>query len=152
MPELLDLYVEPHRVMGLHWADTSFQEARSWAHKRIRSTETLKYIPTQTRKSCQLYLEKFWVWLTPCRFDPSRFLDPDTLPAWKSALATFGGGSRICIGIHLAYIENRHVTAAFFRDCRGARLAEGTNEESMRAIEYFGMEPHSLKCEITMQE
>jgi cytochrome P450 len=58
------------------------------------------------------------------RFDGRRFIDPASMtPTQKTAFHPFGAGSRICLGIHLAYLEMRLAVALFFRQCRGARIS-----------------------------
>ncbi|KAF8859444.1 cytochrome P450 monooxygenase [Acephala macrosclerotiorum] len=87
----------------------------------------------------------------PDRFDPTRFLHPETLPPNAlTALHPFGTGSRICLGIHLARTELRLATALFFRECVGARLAGSTTDESMEMENFFLIQPKAHRCEIVL--
>lgn len=81
-----------------------------------------------------------------CRFDPDRFYQKDLAGPQKYAFGPFGGGTRICLGIHLAYMELRHGLAEFFRDCRDLELSELTTPESMEMENYFLISPKSKCC------
>lgn len=54
-------------------------------------------------------------------------------------------------GIHIAYMEMRYAAALFFRECRGAKLASTTTDESMEMENYFVITPKSHRCEITLK-
>ncbi|KAI9740614.1 MAG: hypothetical protein M1834_005195 [Cirrosporium novae-zelandiae] len=85
----------------------------------------------------------------PDRFDPNRFVSPTLLtPQQKLAFAPFGGGSRICLGMHLAWMELRHAIAHFFRECSDFRLAQSTTPASMEIQHFFLISPKSNQCEI----
>ncbi|KAL0929837.1 cytochrome p450 monooxygenase [Colletotrichum truncatum] len=66
----------------------------------------------------------------------------------KAVISPFGAGSRICIGIHVAYIEMRLAAARFFRECPGARLAQEITTDSMAFVNYFATFPKSGRCVI----
>ncbi|KAL3462838.1 cytochrome P450 [Aspergillus heterothallicus] len=66
----------------------------------------------------------------------------------QAAFSPFGAGARICLGIHLAYMELRLAAAEFFRECRGVRLAPSATWESMEPENYFLIAPRGHKCEI----
>ncbi|KAF4337593.1 cytochrome p450 3a17 [Fusarium beomiforme] len=76
------------------------------------------------------------------RFDGYRFMDKSKLTAaQKTALSPFGAGSRICIGLHLAWMELRLGAALFFRECRGARLGPDMTDEVMEMENQFLIAP-----------
>lgn len=57
------------------------------------------------------------VWQEPERFDPERFAPPrEEDKQHPYALATFGGGSRICIGINFAQLEVKALVAYVLRN------------------------------------
>lgn len=70
-------------------------------------------------------------------------------PDQKSAWTPFGGGTRVCLGIHLAYMELRHGTAEFVRQCGHLELSKLTTPESMEMENYFLIAPkgHCLMVE-----
>jgi len=80
------------------------------------------------------------------RFIPERFLNGRS--ELKSNIAAFGGGSRICLGIHLAYMELRHGTAWFFRECTGAKLAPLMTDDMMAVKHFFLIAPAAQACHI----
>jgi len=61
-----------------------------------------------------------------------------------------GAGSRVCLGIHLAYMELRLSAAEFFRECRGARLCESVTEKSMEMENFFLISPRGHRCDIKL--
>jgi hypothetical protein len=80
------------------------------------------------------------------RFDPSRWEQPTR--QMEDALMPFGGGSRTCIGMHLARAELRLSTARFFRKFPKATIStkEGMTVEDMDQIAYFLMSPKGKRC------
>ncbi|KAI8934744.1 hypothetical protein NX059_008432 [Plenodomus lindquistii] len=88
----------------------------------------------------------------PHRFDGFRFMNKGNMSTQqKAAYMPFGGGSRICIGIHLAYMELRLATALFFRHCRGAKLSGSMRDEMMEMTNAFLIAPKGHCCNITLQ-
>ncbi|KAI1047008.1 hypothetical protein LB505_013600 [Fusarium chuoi] len=84
---------------------------------------------------------------TVVRFDGHRFMDKSTLTAaQKAAFSPFGAGSRICIGLHLAWMELRLGAALFFRECRGATLSPEMTDEMMEMENRFLISPKGHKC------
>ncbi|KAF5552807.1 cytochrome p450 3a17 [Fusarium napiforme] len=81
------------------------------------------------------------------RFNGHRFTDKSTLTAaQKAAFSPFGAGSRICIGLHLAWMELRLGAALFFRECRGATLSPEMTDEMMEMENRFLIAPKGHKC------
>ncbi|KAI9699247.1 MAG: hypothetical protein M1820_007219 [Bogoriella megaspora] len=68
----------------------------------------------------------------------------------KTIHAPFGHGSRICLGIHLAYMELRLATATFFRVCAGAQLSPSTTPKTMEMENFFLISPVGHKCEVVL--
>lgn len=64
----------------------------------------------------------------------------------KAALSPFGAGSRICIGMHLAYMELRLGAALFFRECRGVKIGVEMTDEMMEMENHFLIAPKTHKC------
>lgn len=71
-------------------------------------------------------------------------------PEHKAAMHPFGAGSRVCIGLHLAWIELRLAAALFFRECRGARLAPCMTEEMMEMDNRFLIAPKGHCCFVVL--
>ncbi|KAF5563963.1 benzoate 4-monooxygenase cytochrome P450 [Fusarium phyllophilum] len=88
------------------------------------------------------------VFPNPYRFDPDRWLNPTA--EMQDAYIPFGGGPGICIGIHLAYMELRVTTAAFFRKFRGAQVHPSMTKDDMELENYTLIAPKSHKCLITL--
>ncbi|KAJ5152779.1 uncharacterized protein N7482_009257 [Penicillium canariense] len=89
--------------------------------------------------------------------DPMIFPDPESFrpERWDEmtkdmnhASLPFGGGSRICIGMHLARIELRLATALFFRKFPNAHPStrEGMGEKDMAMKSFFLMAPQGHRC------
>ncbi|KAI1010307.1 hypothetical protein LB503_004894 [Fusarium chuoi] len=84
---------------------------------------------------------------TVVRFNGHRFMDKSTLTAaQKATFSPFGAGSRICIGLHLAWMELRLGAALFFRECRGATLSPEMTDEMMEMENRFLISPKGHKC------
>ncbi|KAL4899588.1 hypothetical protein BDW74DRAFT_188978 [Aspergillus multicolor] len=83
-------------------------------------------------------------------FDVSRWMKDDEGGSALAQLAfsPFGAGARVCLGIHLAYMELRLAAAEFFRECRGVKLAPGTTPGTMEPENYFLIAPAGHRCEI----
>ncbi|KAI1490110.1 cytochrome P450 [Biscogniauxia mediterranea] len=86
----------------------------------------------------------------PERFIPERWENPTKL--MKDSFMPFGGGSRICIGLHLARIELRLATARFFRAFPNAKVStsDGMSDADMAAEEYFLFVPRGHRCLIDL--
>lgn len=68
----------------------------------------------------------------------------------RRVFSPFGGGSRTCIGLHLARTELRLATATFFRECRGARLGASMTDEMMDMENHFLIAPVGHCCNVTL--
>ncbi|KAM0505406.1 hypothetical protein ACHAP8_001633 [Fusarium lateritium] len=107
------------------------------------------YLPGGTVVSTQAYTvhRDENIWPDALRFDGYRFMDKSKVtPVQKSALSPFGAGSRICIGMHLAYMELRLGAALFFRECRGAKLGMEMTDDMMAMENHFLIAPKAHKC------
>ncbi len=90
--------------------------------------------------------------LTLTRFDGWRFIDPAALtPAQKTAFHPFGAGSRVCLGVHLAYLEMRLAVAMFLRECRGARASDSMRDAMMEEDNRFLIAPKGHCLWVTME-
>jgi cytochrome P450 len=69
----------------------------------------------------------------------------------KSAFMPFRGGSRVCIGIHLAWMELRLGAALFFQQCRDAHLAGSMRDEIMEMDNRFLISPKGHCCYVTLK-
>ncbi|KAF5857935.1 hypothetical protein ETB97_005125 [Aspergillus alliaceus] len=106
------------------------------------------YIPagvTVTTQAYSLHRDPD-VFTDPERFNPSRWEQP-TKPM-EDAFMPFGGGSRTCIGMHLARAELRLATARFFRMFPKAVVSteEGMGADDMDQVAYFLMSPKGKRC------
>ncbi|KAI8720005.1 hypothetical protein NCS52_00444500 [Fusarium sp. LHS14.1] len=111
------------------------------------------FIPPGTVVSTQAYTlhRDSTVFPNAHRFDGERFMDKSTLTAaQKTAMSPFGAGSRICIGLHLAWMELRLATALFFRECRGAKLDPGMTDDMMEMDNRFLIAPKGHCCKIQL--
>ncbi|OAA77185.1 Cytochrome P450 [Akanthomyces lecanii RCEF 1005] len=83
---------------------------------------------------------------SPEEFDPSRWIEPTKEMA--ESFMSFGRGSRVCIGQHLAQTELRMGTARFFLTFPNARVStrEGMSDEDMIESSYFIMSPKGHRC------
>ncbi|SCO76509.1 related to benzoate 4-monooxygenase cytochrome P450 [Fusarium oxysporum] len=88
------------------------------------------------------------VFPNPYRFDPDRWLSPTA--EMQDAYIPFGGGPRICIGIHVAYMELRVTTSVFFLKFRGAQVHPSMTKDDMELENYTLIAPKSHKCLITL--
>ncbi|GES65493.1 cytochrome P450 [Aspergillus terreus] len=78
-------------------------------------------------------------------FNPSRW-ENATKPM-KDAFMPFGGGSRICLGLHLALREIRLATCYFFRTFPHAEVFdEKSTDADMDQVIYFLMAPKGKRC------
>ena len=83
------------------------------------------------------------------RFLPDRFVHGSLQGQQKLAFHPFGAGTRICLGLHLAYMELRYGLAEFFRQCPEVELASSTTPESMKMVNYFLVSPKAKQCMVT---
>ncbi|KAF2016936.1 cytochrome P450 [Aaosphaeria arxii CBS 175.79] len=87
------------------------------------------------------------------QFDGRRFLDKTTMTSQqKAAFMPFGGGSRVCIGLHLAWMELRLGAALFFRHCRGATLSSCMSDDMMEMDNRFLISPKGHCCYIRVEK
>lgn len=99
------------------------------------------------------------IWPDPLKFDPTRFLDVklpsmaegNLTPAQKKVYVPFGGGTRMCLGINLAYLELRLGLALFFRECKGARLSTTMSPGDMIPDHFFVSSPRGRRCLVTLE-
>ncbi|PSR97613.1 cytochrome protein [Coniella lustricola] len=82
----------------------------------------------------------------PDTFDPDRWAHPTK--AMKDSMMPFGGGSRICMGLHLARIELRLGIARFFRAFPHAKVStrEGFSDQDMVQMLFFLGPPKGKRC------
>ncbi|KAI3394048.1 hypothetical protein diail_3267 [Diaporthe ilicicola] len=86
------------------------------------------------------------VYPDPETFDPSRWKAPTK--DMKDALMPWGGGSRICLGVHLARLELRLAVARFFVEFPEAEVSsrEGMCDDDMEPKIFFMMAPKNKRC------
>lgn len=86
------------------------------------------------------------VFAHPDEFDPDRWAAPTK--AMTDSFMSFGRGSRVCIGQHLAHTELRMGIARFFLAFPNARVSarEGMSDEDMVEESYFVMSPKGHRC------
>ncbi|KAK9799880.1 putative Cytochrome P450 [Seiridium cardinale] len=86
----------------------------------------------------------------PEKFNPSRWEHP-TQEATDSLMA-FGTGPRGCIGVHLAKMELRLVTALFFKNFPGAKVSKqgGMSDADMDEMTSFLLMPRGHRCLIEL--
>ncbi|KAJ1337240.1 averufin monooxygenase [Microdochium nivale] len=82
----------------------------------------------------------------PERFDPDRWAADRATAAMREADFTFGGGNRICLGMHIARLMMKMIVVAFLRSpsLAGAELAYGVGgfgPEGMRQLESIVARP-----------
>ncbi|PYH73427.1 cytochrome P450 [Aspergillus vadensis CBS 113365] len=82
----------------------------------------------------------------PLNFYPERWTSPTK--EMEDASLPFGGGSRTCLGIHLARIELRLATALFFRAFPEVRMSsrEGMCDDDMELRSFFLAAPKGHRC------
>ncbi|GME35543.1 Cytochrome P450 [Neofusicoccum parvum] len=92
------------------------------------------------------------VWNNPEEFDANRWLPGAEMSvAAKMAFKPFGGGSRVCLGLHIAEMELRYASAMFFWRYSKARLAPGTTEASMVPVYFFIINPKMHQCRVVLE-
>ncbi|KAH9237568.1 hypothetical protein K456DRAFT_1747371 [Colletotrichum gloeosporioides 23] len=82
----------------------------------------------------------------PLKFDPGRW--EHATKTMKESLLTFGGGSRVCLGVHLARMELRLAAVHFFLAFPEATMSseEGFTDDDMEPEMYFLLKPASHRC------
>ncbi|KAK7947105.1 Cytochrome P450 monooxygenase azaI [Apiospora aurea] len=82
----------------------------------------------------------------PERFVPERWQNPTK--RMKDAFMAFGGGSRVCLGMHLARLEIRLAAARFFHRFPDVEISslEGMSDDDMEAQWYFVLTPKGKRC------
>ncbi|KAG7293498.1 hypothetical protein NEMBOFW57_003550 [Staphylotrichum longicolle] len=91
------------------------------------------------------------IFRNPLEFDGRRFINPSSLsPTQKTAFHPFGAGSRVCLGVHLAYLEMRLAVALFFRTCRGARISDSMTDEMMKEDNRFLIAPKGRRLPLSI--
>ncbi|KAJ5976705.1 hypothetical protein N7501_000047 [Penicillium viridicatum] len=82
----------------------------------------------------------------PYTFNPERWENPTK--EMKDISIPFGGGSRICIGLHLARMELRLGSVLFFREFPNAQRSdkEGMSTKDMEMQSFFLMAPKGHRC------
>ncbi|KAH8724686.1 putative benzoate 4-monooxygenase cytochrome P450 [Phaeosphaeriaceae sp. PMI808] len=106
------------------------------------------FIPGGTTVSTQAYTlhRDPKIFSEPLQFLPERWLEPTQ--EMKDAWMPFGGGSRVCIGLHLAHSELCLAATKFFKECPTAIMR--TCDEDMEFENYFLIAPKGHKCEIAL--
>lgn len=84
----------------------------------------------------------------PELFDPDRWLHAS--PEMRKALSPWGFGSRICMGVHLAYIEFRLALAVLVGNFH-VTLPEGFDHERMRMKNFWFVFPIGGKLDIVVK-
>ncbi|KAF5978572.1 phenol 2-monooxygenase [Fusarium coicis] len=111
------------------------------------------FIPGDTVVSTQAWTlhRDQQVFSDPENWDPSRWEKGSKM--MHDAVMPFGGGSRVCIGKHLARMELRLATARFFRAFPDAKVSsiEGMSEEEMELRAYFLLSPKGGRCLIQLE-
>ncbi|KAL7271727.1 hypothetical protein RUND412_005495 [Rhizina undulata] len=104
-------------------------------------------IPGGTTVSAQPYTihRDATVFSNPLKYEPERWLEPT--PEMNQAFMPFGGGSRVCLGKHLAQTEVRLGLSHLFLRVPNLKLAPSCTEESMDIEEFFLIAPKAHKCE-----
>ncbi|KAK0111924.1 hypothetical protein ONS96_001191 [Cadophora gregata f. sp. sojae] len=106
------------------------------------------FIPEGTTISTQAYTlhRDARIFPEPLQFRPERWIEPTQ--QMKDAWMPFGGGSRVCIGLHLAQAELTLAAAKFFKECSSATVR--TRDEDMEQENYFLVAPTGHKCEVVL--
>ncbi|KAI0150773.1 cytochrome P450 [Xylariaceae sp. FL1272] len=117
------------------------------------STLSGHYIPAGYTVTTQAYSlhRNTSVFPDPDKFNPSRW--EDATQEMKTMLMPFGGGSRICIGLHLANIELLLGTARFFRAFPNPTVStlEGMSDDDMVPQLFFLLNLSGKRCLINLK-
>jgi cytochrome P450 len=76
----------------------------------------------------------------PMKFDPSRWVDPTQFRKLDSNIMAFGGGSRVCVGMPLAYCEIYVTIATFFHRFGNLQIYK-TTDYDMEFDDFFSSYP-----------
>lgn len=111
-----------------------------------------RYLPEKTIVSAQAYTchRDPKVFPDPDRFWPERWLN-ETSEMRKFYIPFGAAGPRICIGIHLAYMELRVILAAHFHRF-DLSLAHYTSDESMDMHELWLANPKAQRLDVIAKE
>ncbi|KAF2238297.1 cytochrome P450 [Viridothelium virens] len=114
------------------------------------------FLPEGTTVGCQSYTlhRDPRLFPDPEKFDHTRWLPgaPEFSEDARIAFSPWGGGARICLGIHIAKMELRLATVLFFRRNKGAKVSPSTTPESMEFQNYFLIAPISHRCMIQLKQ
>jgi cytochrome P450 len=84
----------------------------------------------------------------PESFRPERWLgDAGNNSDMNTMFMPFSAGTRACLGINLAWMELKVITAALVKHYH-VHLAPGTTPESMDMIDHFLLMPKAAKCDL----
>ncbi len=96
------------------------------------------------------------VFKSPDEFKPLRWLPESGTPGANivtqipDAYIPFSRGPRSCIGIHLAYMEMKLLTAAILMSWE-IGLGEGTTDASMSVMDHGVYIPKAGRCDLTFK-
>ncbi|KAJ9615988.1 hypothetical protein H2204_014203 [Knufia peltigerae] len=108
-----------------------------------------KYLPAGTVVGVQAYSihRKPEVFPDPEAFIPERWLDETE--EMRRHFMPFGLGSRVCMGMHIAYIEMRLALAMLVRNF-AVSLPEGHDPRDMECKDFWLVFPAAKKLEVTL--
>lgn len=88
------------------------------------------------------------VYACPDDFIPERWLESDKVSnEMKAMFMPFSAGSRACLGINLAWMELKVITATLVRE-HSVQLGPSTTENNMKMIDHFLAAPKAGKCDL----
>ncbi|KAK3329943.1 cytochrome P450 [Apodospora peruviana] len=108
------------------------------------------WFPGGVTVTCQAYSlhRDPTIFTNPDAFEPDRWAEGRVTKRMKDAFMAWGGGARMCIGLHLARMELRQTAALFFRNFPDARVstAEGMSDADMEPSIHFLLSPKGQRC------
>ncbi|EXJ68150.1 uncharacterized protein A1O5_08765 [Cladophialophora psammophila CBS 110553] len=110
------------------------------------------FIPEKTVVSMQCYTTHRHpdVFPDPEEFLPERWLDEKAVtPEMRTMFMPFSAGSRACLGINLAWMELKVITATLLKAYK-VQLASSTTDESMLFLDHFLALPKSGRCDLIL--
>lgn len=125
-------------------------------HAAVRDTTLCgQHVPAGAMVMCNMYsvLRDPEVWEHADKFDPTRFLDPQTgqIDRAKSEMATtFGMGKRRCMGEFLARLESFVFLVRLLQRCQFRK--EPQESYDLEGNMGFSNEPRPYKIRVTMRE